>query len=216
MVGFEVQLNLLNIYKLILLILGLATGRNIVIPTSDGVILRGWHIPPSNSDAIHGLSLQSSYERDVYLDKILQNSSRIVIFLHGNAGTRGTARRVSIVKQFVSFCESHVIAIDYRGFADSSGWPTEIGTTEDILAVVSWIRSKLSQKARNTTVILYGQSLGTGISLGFLNSHPQMSGPEGIIKAVILDAPFVSLPEAAMSHWLAAPFRIFPILKKLM
>lgn len=84
-----------------------------------------------------------------------QENARIVIFFHGNAATRsvsvliagvscvlphpkppslplwaiyrGQYNRVELSKALSSTLGAHVIIIDYRGFADSTGWPTEEG-----------------------------------------------------------------------------------------
>jgi abhydrolase domain-containing protein 12 len=198
----------------VLAALGIATARNIVVETTDNVMIRGWHLPPANSDAIFSLHLKGQ-EREEYLDRILRNATRIVIFLHGNAGTRATTRRLNIINQLSSYHQTHVIAIDYRGFGDSSGWPSEEGTAEDVRAVLNWLLHRVGNYS-NPSIVLYGQSLGTGISLHFLANYPNASTPVGPISGLILDAPFTSLPDASMSHWLATPFRIFPLVKRLM
>lgn len=41
---------------------------------------------------------------------------------------RGQWNRVELVKTLSATLGCHVIAVDYRGFADSTGWPSEEGT----------------------------------------------------------------------------------------
>ena len=185
-----------------------------MVETIDNVKIRGWHLPPANPDTLFSLSLKGE-AREEYLDLLLRNATRIVIFLHGNAGTRATPRRLHIINQLSSYHQAHVIAIDYRGFGESSGWPTEEGTVEDVRAVLDGLLLRIGNST-NASVVLYGQSLGTGISLKFLRDYQNASSPVGVITGLILDAPFTSLPDASMSHWLAAPFRIFPFVKQLM
>jgi pimeloyl-ACP methyl ester carboxylesterase len=40
---------------------------------------------------------------------------------------RGQWNRVELVKALAAMLEAHVVTVDYRGFADSTGWPSEEG-----------------------------------------------------------------------------------------
>lgn len=53
----------------------------------------------------------------------------------------------------------HVFALDYRGFGDSSGYPTETGVVKDVITLYKLV--KLYQP--DVKIFLYGKSLGTGI-----------------------------------------------------
>ena len=56
----------------------------------------------------------------------------------------------------------HVIAFDYRGFADSSPVAlTEETTVEDGLAVYSWARDMIGPDSQ-AEIFIWGHSLGTG------------------------------------------------------
>jgi abhydrolase domain-containing protein 12 len=56
----------------------------------------------------------------------------------------------------------HVIAIDYRGFADSShAIPTEATIRIDALSAYNWI---LKQGVEPHRIILIGHSLGSGVA----------------------------------------------------
>jgi uncharacterized protein len=101
-----------------------------------------------------------------------------------------------------------------RGFGDSVGVPSEKGTIEDVSAILAYVESLKISKSVN--VFLYGESLGTGVAVAYLNAYPKMMHPTGIVRGLILLAPFTSLPAAALSHPIAAPFRIFSIMKEYM
>eukprot|EP01041_Mallomonas_annulata_P013939 gene13939-29671_t len=118
---------------------GLSEAHNIELRTHDGLMLRGWHLlPPGNDTAIIGASLHGTTRKQYFEDK-LRHSNRIIIFFHGRSGTRGYKHRPQLIKHLAASLDSHVIAIDYRGFADSEGWPSEHGTRLDALAVIQWI-----------------------------------------------------------------------------
>ena len=64
---------------------------------------------------------------------------------------------------------SNVIAIDYRGFGDSTGTPSEEGLITDARTVWDYVQHTLSsQKGKGAPqeVVLIGQSLGTGVVAG--------------------------------------------------
>lgn len=81
-------------------------------------------------------------------------------------------------------------------------------------AILSYIEDLNISK--DVKVYLYAESLGTGIALSFLEAHPEAAYPRGIVRGMLLLAPFTSLPEASLAHPVGAPFRIFPIVKDLM
>lgn len=118
---------------------GLPQARNIQMTTEDGLKLKGWHLMNPSLDLLEANSCGSVEEREVIFDRALANAKRIIVFFHGNSATRGQSFRVEIVKKLAVYLDAHVIAFDYRGFADSEGSPSEQGTLLDGRAVVRWI-----------------------------------------------------------------------------
>jgi abhydrolase domain-containing protein 12 len=248
--------DLLNLKKF-----GLSNARNIEITTDDGILLKGWHLlPPGiNSHLSADASYNTNFNNDInynkeilnnkdnYYDVTLANSERIVVYFHGNSMTRGFPYRVELIKQLSSQLNAHVVVIDYRGFGDSKGYPTEEGTYKDAKAVVTWINDRvISKNLNNATgymnkidyneeidiynevesktcgndkslqkqpyLYVYGHSLGTAVSVGMVSNMPK-----GTISGLILDSPFSSFCDVALSHPLARPIvKIFPIIKDLM
>ena len=84
-----------------------------------------------------------------------------VLYLHGNAATRAVSTRVQIYSTFSSRMQVNVLAIDYRGFAESTGYPTERGTVDDGLSAIRWL---VGQGAKPEDILVIGHSLGTGIA----------------------------------------------------
>lgn len=206
----------------------LTSTRNIELVTEDGLLLKGWHILPPGNVSKSAAKLEQNSRQSFY-DESLTTADRIIIFFHGQAGNRGTRNRPPLMKRLASEFSSHVIAIDYRGFGDSEGWPSESGTHLDALAVVQWVISRLnvsveipgengrlSLKNRNSfpPVYVYGQSLGSGVSAALLADLANRSS--NLITGLILDAGFTSLPDASLSHPAGAIFRIIPRIKNIM
>lgn len=54
-----------------------------------------------------------------------------------------------------------MLAIDYRGYADSEGIPSEEGLALDGRAAWDWA---IANGARPDNIVLVGQSLGTGVA----------------------------------------------------
>jgi abhydrolase domain-containing protein 12 len=87
------------------------------------------------------------------------------LFFHGNAGTRAFAARIQHYTAFTSRLGANVLAIDYRGFADSTGTPSEAGVIRDARAAWDWLARK---GVDGDEVLIVGHSLGTGISAGLV------------------------------------------------
>jgi abhydrolase domain-containing protein 12 len=60
-----------------------------------------------------------------------------------------------------------VLAPDYRGFADSTGKPSEAGLTIDTRAAWDWLRA---HGASPDSLLVVGSSLGTGVAVQFAHA----------------------------------------------
>ncbi|KAL8185173.1 UNVERIFIED_CONTAM: Monoacylglycerol lipase abhd12 [Gekko kuhli] len=95
-----------------------------------------------------------------WYEDALGSSSPVVLYLHGNGGTRGGEHRVELYKVLSSF-GYHVVTFDYRGWGDSIGSPSESGLTYDALHVFDWIKAR----SGDNPVYIWGHSLGTGVMM---------------------------------------------------
>jgi abhydrolase domain-containing protein 12 len=84
-----------------------------------------------------------------------------ILFFHGNAATRAFAVRVQYYQALTSRLRANVLAIDYRGFADSTGAPNEAGLVRDGRTAWDWL---ISQGAKAEDITIMGHSLGTGVT----------------------------------------------------
>ena len=110
-----------------------------------------------------------------------------VLFLHGNAGTIGY--RMPLVRQFINEGFG-VLLFDYRGYGGNKGNPTEQGLYEDGNAAINFLTQ---QGIQSSQLILYGESLGTGVATQLAVQHPAC--------ALILQSPFTSLTHLAHYHY---------------
>lgn len=55
---------------------------------------------------------------------------------------------------------NHIIALDYRGYGDSTGTPSIDGVVQDVLHVFKIIR----QACPDNPITIWGHSMGTGVA----------------------------------------------------
>lgn len=127
------------------------------ITTSDNETLGAWLIM---SDKYYCSLAAAPLEPLNHIGAALQNNPTI-LFLHGNAATRAFNVRIRYYKAFASRLGANVLAVDYRGFADSTGTPSEDGLMQDGRAAFDWL---LSNGAKAENVLIIGHSLGTGVA----------------------------------------------------
>ena len=103
------------------------------------------------------------------------------IIFHGNAGHRG--HRLRWLRELHRMGLGAVV-FDYRGYGDNPGSPHEEGLYLDAESAIDWVERTLGKKK-----IYFGYSLGSGVAVEMARRHPPL--------ALILQAPFLSIPEVA-------------------
>jgi abhydrolase domain-containing protein 12 len=129
-----------------------------------------------------------------------------ILFFHGNAATRAVSLRVSYYKDFSSRLGANVLAIDYRGFADSRGTPSEAGLALDARAAWDWV---IENGAKPEDVSLVGHSLGAGVvaTLG-----AQLSAEKVRFRGAVLMSPFSTMRTLLDTYML---FKVLPVIRPL-
>ena len=92
------------------------------------------------------------------IDKDFKNLKTLVFF-HGNAGD--LSNRIHKLNE-LNKLDINILLISWRGFSGNKGSPTEKNLYEDAEAAIKWLNKK---KIRNNQIILYGESLGTGVAV---------------------------------------------------
>ncbi|KAK8850609.1 hypothetical protein IAR55_004528 [Kwoniella newhampshirensis] len=197
--------------------------RNLRLNTSDGESTGAWHVlPRSVYTSLKPFPPEGALPETVF-DQAISDRPTLIYF-HGNAGNRATSHRVREYLGFSNHLDCNVLAVDYRGFADSSGTPSEHGLLLDARTAYGFVHSKLAssltktQKESDDQIILVGHSLGTGVVAalsGMLASEGRSP------RALVLIAPFTSITELLSSYKLfefiplLAPLNYFPSAKRL-
>jgi len=91
----------------------------------------------------------------------------------------------------------NVLIISWRGFSGNSGKPNEINLYEDAKKAVKWLNDK---GVANENIILYGESLGTGVAVEI--------GQTNEFNSIILESPYTSMEKAAKIYYPYLPVKL--------
>lgn len=133
----------------------------LALEADDGVTLQAWWIPYRGTAPDRGIT---------------------VVTFHGNAGTM--ADRLEHTRLLHDLGVS-VLAVEYRGYGDSGGSPSEEGLASDA-------RSALEEARRRTPegrVVVHGRSLGGAVAVRLASDRP--------VDGLLIESTFTSLPEMA-------------------
>ena len=112
---------------------------------------------------------------------------KTIVYFHGNAGK--LENRIHKLNHFKDMNVNFLI-IAWRGFSGNKGKPTEEGLYTDGISAINWLKEKgLKEK----DIIIYGESLGTGIATQIAQNKD--------FAGLILETPFTSMIEAAKNFY---------------
>ncbi|XP_054655291.1 monoacylglycerol lipase ABHD12-like [Dunckerocampus dactyliophorus] len=169
---------------------------NMYLTSEQGISLGVWHtVPASKWREAQGKGL-------AWYESTISDGSPVFIYLHGNTGTRGASHRVGTAK-VLSALDYHAIVLEYRGFGDSSGEPTEVGLTTDALHVYNWVK----ERSGSSPVILWGHSLGTGVAT---NTAVKLLEQGIVLDGIILEAIFNMAEQKLPRHIFSWYYWKFP------
>lgn len=179
---------------------GLEGAINFYISTDLKVEVGVWHILPQEL-------IQSGKDKDQkWFDSALSKGQPIIFYLHGNTGSRAREHRVELYKVLQKL-NYHVIAFDYRGYADSSPiTPSKTGVVQDALQVYQHVKNL----AKDVPIIVYGHSLGTAVSTEAVARLCEEGEPP---KALILESPFNNIHDEIRYHPMSFLWRKMPWFK---
>ena len=112
---------------------------------------------------------------------------KTIVYFHGNAGT--LENRIHKLNHFKDI-DVNFLIIAWRGFNGNKGKPSEEGLYIDANSTILWLK-ELGLTEEN--IILYGESLGTGVAIEIAQSKDY--------AGLILETPFTSMVEAAKNFY---------------
>jgi len=143
--------------------------EDVQLQAADGERLHGWFIPQPSA-------------------------SLTVLFFHGNTGNLTACLDTFAILHRIGV---NLFAIDYRGYGQSSGTPSESGTYLD--AEAAWQYLIAERGLDPARIIIFGRSLGGGVAT-WLATKVQAAG-------VVLESTFSSMPEVAQRLYPYVPVR---------
>ena len=151
---------------------GLRGVREEILATADGERVMAWFAPP-------------------------KPGQRTVLYFHGNAGTLDA--RADRIANYTARGLG-VFIMTYRGFAGSSGQPSEKANVADAMLAYETL---VGLGVKPGDIVVYGESLGTGVATQVAATRP--------VGGLVLEAPYTSMVDLAALHYplLALPGRLF-------
>jgi abhydrolase domain-containing protein 12 len=196
--------------------------RNQVTPfhltTPDGETLHAWHILPLETYQLYQEELREAPTglctdiKECVSFELLKDdpTAHLVIYLHGAGGTLGSGWRPQSYRALSAASTSvHILAIDYRGFGKSTGWPSEAGLLTDALTLAEFAREEAGVPPERTVV--FAQSIGTGVAIS-LTHHLALQSPPVLFAGTVLVAPFADVETLSRTYTVAG---ILPLLSPL-
>ena len=187
---------------------GQTTPFSIKSPSGDW--LYAWHILPIELYRQHEATLvkePAGFAPDFtarYAFELLHDDpdARLIIHMHGAAGTVGSGYRVPNYRALSAGQPGkiHVLTFDYRGFGRSPGTPSERGLCLDAIAVAEWVMKVAGIPP--SRILIFGQSLGTAVSLA-ISEHFALQSPPVVFAGTILVAPFVDVATLVATYRIA-------------
>jgi len=110
-------------------------------------------------------------------------SYKTLVFFHGNAGNLNN--RIYKLNK-INELNVNFLIVSWRGFSGNKGKPTELGLYQDARNAIKWLEQEGIAK---NNIILYGESLGTGVALE-LAQDSKYAG-------IVLESPYTSMVEMA-------------------
>lgn len=146
---------------------GFPEASTIRIKTSDGEQLVAWFAPP-------------------------RDGKPIVLFFHGNAEV--LAWRVERFKRLTQDGIG-LLAVSFRGYAGSTGSPSEAGLVADGEAAYAFAAARYAAGR----IAVWGYSLGSGVAVQLAARHPAAK--------LVLEAPYTSTADIAAARYPFMPVR---------
>lgn len=147
---------------------GLPEAEEHVLTTSDGEKVIVWHVPA-------------------------KRGRPVILYFPGNGDF--LAGRVSRFRA-ITADGTGLVALSYRGYAGSSGAPSEEGLLRDAAAAYDFTSGRYAAER----IVAWGFSLGTGVAVALASEHP--------IGKLILEAPYTSAVDIAASAFRFVPVRL--------
>jgi fermentation-respiration switch protein FrsA (DUF1100 family) len=152
---------------------GFSEGQRVTVVTEDQVELHGWYLPPRPSPPAG-------------------EKAPGLLWFYGNMETVGA---LAPIIRDLRPAGMGLLILDYRGYGQSGGTPTEAGLYRDAEAAWAYLAGR--EDIDSSSIAVYGRSLGSAVALYLAVNRP--------VRAVVLDSPLSNAREMAAHHYRFVP-----------
>jgi fermentation-respiration switch protein FrsA (DUF1100 family) len=156
--------------------------EDVFMRTEDGVRIHGWFIPGTEQAARRGNSRAPARLR------------LTLLLFHGNAENIGDSLDLALLARLAGY---NLMLVDYRGYGESAGQPSESGLYRDGRAALAYLRSRQDVDAGR--IVVWGRSIGSAVAVEVAADGPEAgrarAADAALPAGVILESPFTSVPE---------------------
>lgn len=145
-------------------------GEIVDVTTADGVRLRGWYLPPA----------------------LGPGPAAGLLWFYGNMET---VTGLAPIVRWLRPPDVALLILDYRGYGESAGSPSEQGLYADADAAWAYLTSR--PDVDPSRIAVYGRSVGSVPALYVATTQP--------VRAVVLESPFSSAVDMARVHYRFLP-----------
>jgi uncharacterized protein len=147
---------------------GLPQAEEVILAAADGEKLIAWHVRPAEGRPI-------------------------IVYFQGNGG--GLQHRARRFRNLAADGFG-LLALGYRGYAGSTGSPSEAGLLLDAAAAYEFAAARYG----SDRIVLWGESLGSGVAVALAAERP--------VARVLLESPFTSAADIASASYPFVPVRL--------
>lgn len=175
-------------YALLLVALWLFQRNMLYVPTGEAVAPSVVGVQAEALDI-----LTSDGERIRLWWKSPEPGRAVLVHFHGNGGNQ--AMRAEVFRDVVA-AGNGLVSVSWRGYAGSTGRPSEAGLMADARAALAFAR----QRAPSAPIALFGESLGSGVAV--------LLAAETRVEGVVLKAPYTAVEDVASEIYWFVPVRL--------
>ena len=185
-------LALVFFYVLLLIIVFLFQGKLLYHPTTDNYLQNQVEREPAEIEKVKITTKDKINLIGWFYNRNLEEF-KTILFFHGNAGS--LENRTYKLNHFKNLNLNFLI-IAWRGFSGNKGKPNEMGLYEDAKSAIKWLKAK---NIKEKNIILYGESLGTGVAVEIAQNKNY--------AGLILESPFTSMVDVGKKYYPFFPVR---------
>ncbi|CAB4061395.1 ABHD13 [Lepeophtheirus salmonis] len=150
-------------------------------PASFGLSFENVYLKSTDSTKLHAFFVKQPQDS--------LGSVPTVLYLHGNAGNIG--HRLLNVKGIIAYLKCNVLLLEYRGYGQSDGAPSEEGLYKDAQAALDYLKQR--SDIHSSKIVIFGRSLGGAVAID-LSSRTENRDK---VACVLIENTFTSVPDIA-------------------